>query len=282
MFKKLSNNGLKCFKVIVQSLFIIPETYIFLIIIPFILSFILNFIHSGQFRAVIVQPIVMTSLLTPAFGMLFLTATVVGDWKESIFIKRMHSMNIGRNTFITMLILSLVLIAIPALAIQIGLNFMYDHLNNGSLLNAFDWMGANYFGFSFIGFIFGYILLILAGISLSILITGWIKRRDIVDVIISVLIILLMLVSDYFFTPQQMAGNMVYQAFGYLSPFKYATWIAMMSSSGVQHNVWNLELITFLDEAPVFTKIWQPILFSLLIDTCMLGLVYLTFKLSFK
>ncbi|WP_026389317.1 hypothetical protein [[Acholeplasma] multilocale] len=277
-------NKLRVLTSLLKSTLKTPETYIFMFVIPVILSLILYFFASNMGRDGI-RPAIMSIIpFTPGLGAMLLVNFLMGEWKSSIFLKRIKMSGISKKTFIIQLWATIVIVSLLFFPFVFSTLFITDAIDpNDSTINFVKSIVEEGNFYTLLGWLLSYSMFVTLSILISLLISGAVNKRAHSEALIAIYILLVIFLSDMFFDPLQFQDNMVYMAFGYLMPHKYIIWSSFMFAANVHISPDNVELIIpSIDSMFLFNEIWQPMLFSLIIIGGFAPLTYLSFKYDSK
>ncbi|AVP49587.1 hypothetical protein [Williamsoniiplasma luminosum] len=280
-FDKKTDTQIRTFILMFKTYLKTPETYLFLIIFPILLSILSYAIISQFFVKEVRPPLIGGVIAIGCLSSIFLINTILADWKDSILIKRIRMSGLTNNGFLLAFYLVNLCFVFLALFTSIFAIWIIDLVFKLKNLTTF-FEQLNVYWLNYLGFIFGYILLAITTLSLGTLIVGKIKKRIIADIILVILILYILLVSDLILDPAIMKKNLFYNILGYINPIKYIVWLIFMFSSSMIQSPENIEFITPTDGMVFLKYLWQGLLFSIIICISISGFSFLFFNINRK
>lgn len=285
--KKNSSNFLfflkKNFCLILTSVFKNLKIYIYLFIVPLILSIL---IFSYQTYAGLNQPLPAITagyLLIPGFGLILGLNTLISDWKSSIFLKRINLIGTTKTQFLLAIWIVGYLIGLISTLFCTSIIILFAELTknyNNSFLEMFAFLS---YGSSkeiinaWLGFFLGLSTIIFSSIGLATLISGAFYNIALAQSLSILIIIVTFVLSDLFLNPVILAGSKAVIIISYFVPQKYGAWTVFYAVSANNLNYFlpnpgsNKLTISFLN-------ITWPIINSIIYSFALFYLSIFTFK----
>ncbi|AHB36778.1 ABC transporter permease [Spiroplasma apis] len=172
-------------------------------------------------------------MMIPTYSIVFLVNITISEWKNSVFLKRIHSAGVSRFEFLltiwtfTFLLGLLSFLAGVIIISILGATLVGSKDGNASIALTFQLLG--YDGWSMI--LFSVSMNIIICIALGTIISGLIKSVAISQSVTIVLTLFCIVFSDNFLPPSLLALNKWIVYFSYLIPEKHPVWFGMIGTS---------------------------------------------------
>ncbi|AUB31553.1 hypothetical protein [Spiroplasma floricola] len=259
------------------------RTYLYIFVLPlaFITAAIFYRTQGGSSEVRVAQ--IAGFFQISSFFIIFLVNITISEWKNSVFLKRIHSSGVSKTNFLISITLFNFLIGIVSFLVNFAyililLTFVIKSTSTqkplSSELELIDSMGWS-------GVVLSLIFTLLISIFLGTVISGVFKSVALSQTITTFFILFSIVFSDNFLSPEVMGTVKGLVGVSYLVPYKHSIWIGyLMISNGAKDLIY----------PPVTTRLflsfnlitWLPILTSI-IYTSLLGVgAYFTFKWNAK
>lgn len=216
-------------KILTKSVMSNLRTYLYLFIFPAaIVTFLIFYKTLGS--EITINPVgVVFILLVPPFMIIFLVNVTISEWKNSVFLKRIHSAGVSKHNFIiSIFIFNLILGYISFLFCSLFIFFItsaYFRTSQGGFYKILaDTITTN----TVIGIILGAFLIIVTSIFLGTIISGLFKSVALSQSITSILLIFGLFFSDMILPAERLGVTPVLIHISYFFPYKHNIWVAVL------------------------------------------------------
>ncbi|WP_342259228.1 hypothetical protein [Spiroplasma endosymbiont of Dioctria linearis] len=170
-------------------------------------------------------------MMIPTYSIVFLVNISISEWKNSVFLKRVHSAGISKMEFLLSIwafnfLAGIVAFIVGFFTIEI-LGLLYVKPVDESIASSFGLISFS----EWLGILFAISLNILISIAIGTIISGLIKSVALSQSLTIIIIILCIVFSDNLLPIDLMAINKGVVIFSYLFPQKHSVWIGLISSS---------------------------------------------------
>ncbi|PPE06244.1 hypothetical protein [Mesoplasma corruscae] len=212
------------------------RTYLYLIIFPIcIVTLVIAYKVVKTENAIYINDI-CSILILPSFMVIFLVNITISEWKNSVFLKRIHSAGISRNSFLfSMFIFNFMLGIVSFIFTSLysfWLTSSFFPINQGGKQMGFAEMLFMMMTFkTAMGLIMGVSFCIVISICIGTIVSGVFKSVALSQSIASILMIFAVISSDVFISPEIIAVSRFLVNLCYISPYKHSVWISILLSS---------------------------------------------------
>ncbi|WP_338984269.1 hypothetical protein [Spiroplasma endosymbiont of Diplazon laetatorius] len=229
-FIKFNKNFLNNFLLISGSVLKNFRTYVYLFFIPIFFLAVYSWFTGGN-QANFRVPKLFLFMLIPTYSIIFLVNISISEWKNSVFLKRIHSAGVSKLEFLIAiwafnLIAGLISFGIGILSIYL-LGILYFKPGEESISSLFnlitfgEWMGILYAVF----------LNIFISIAIGTIISGLIKSVALSQSISIIVVGVCIVFSDNLLPIELMSLNKGLLIFSYFIPQKHSVWVGLIVSS---------------------------------------------------
>ncbi|AKU79772.1 hypothetical protein [Spiroplasma turonicum] len=228
-----TKNSLSDFKnnFIIISLSILKNfrTYVYVILIP--IAFLMIYVWYNSNTGVYRPPKIFLYLTLPTFAIIFLVNTSVSEWKNSVFLKRIHSAGISRiNFFVSLYVFNFILGIISffvSFLVLMLISLIYFKPSTGPVSELIglwtfkDWMGIMY----------SLLLSISISISLGVIISGLINSVALSQSITLVVVLFSVVFSDCLLPLELLSKSKALTYMSYIVPHKHSVWTGIIAAA---------------------------------------------------
>ncbi|WP_144060305.1 hypothetical protein [Spiroplasma syrphidicola] len=274
-FIDVKNSFIKEHKVFLytsKTIFTSFKSYIYLIIIPALLSFIDLAIKSSFFHNPINHYLYPTLFFVPILSMILFTSFILFDWRKSIFIKQMNNFKITKINFLLGFINANIVASLFTIACSFLYLFIFGFITPTN--DFINWILSIIDFRQILGVIFALLLSSILGTFIGVSITGTLKNIYVIQTINILIIFFMAIFGDIFLSPNDSSSVLAISIIGYFVPQKYSTWLLLYANAEMYKNFYNVYFfINSIDSYIPFSYYWQPLLGNL-------GFIILTFSYS--
>ncbi|AGR42117.1 hypothetical protein [Spiroplasma diminutum] len=238
-FIKFNKNFLNNFLLVSSSVLRNFRTYVYLFFIPIFILAIFSWFNGG-INSHYKPTKLFLFMMIPTYAVVFLVNISISEWKNSVFLKRIHSAGISKTEFLLSIWAFNFLAGIVAFIIGIctleilGLLYLKPIEESiSATLNSIKFT-------EWIGILYAISLNILISIAIGTIISGLIKSVALSQSLTILIVAFCIVFSDNLLPIDLMAINKGIVIFSYFIPQKHSVWIGLISSSANNLN-WIME-----------------------------------------
>ncbi len=229
-FIKFNKNFFNNFLLVSSSILKNFRTYVYLFFIPIFFLCVFTWFTGGM-NANYKPTKLFLFMMIPTYSIVFLVNISISEWKNSVFLKRVHSAGISKMEFLLSIwafnfLAGIVAFIVGFFTIEI-LGLLYVKPVDESIASSFGLISFS----EWLGILFAISLNILISIAIGTIISGLIKSVALSQSLTIIIIILCIVFSDNLLPIDLMAINKGVVIFSYLFPQKHSVWIGLISSS---------------------------------------------------
>ncbi|AUM62656.1 hypothetical protein [Spiroplasma monobiae] len=232
-FLKFNKNFANNFLLISGSVLKNFRTYVYLFFIPICFMAVFSWFTGGSdsnFR----PPQLFLFMMIPTYAIVFLVNISISEWKNSVFLKRIHSAGISKIEFLASIwifnfIAGFIAFLFGLLTIYI-LGFFYVKPAEESISTMLGLISFS----EWLGILYAISLNIIISISIGTIISGLVRSVSLSQSISIIVIMACIVFSDNLLSISLMSVNEGLVIFSYFFPQKHTVWIGLISASSGQ------------------------------------------------
>ncbi|WP_339020152.1 hypothetical protein [Spiroplasma endosymbiont of Atherix ibis] len=259
------------------------RTYLYIFVLPmtFITAEIFYRTQGGHSEVKIAQ--IAGFFQISSFFIIFLVNITISEWKNSVFLKRIHSSGVSKTNFLISITLFNFLIGIVSFLVNFAyililLTFVIKSTSTQKplvteleLMDSMGWTGV----------VLSLIFTLLISIFLGTIISGIFKSVSLSQTITTFFILFSIVFSDNFLSPEVMGTVKGLAVVSYFVPYKHSIWISyLMIANGAKDLIYPSVTTRLYLSFNLIT--WLPIITSILYTTLLASGAYFTFKWNVK
>lgn len=239
--KEYNDNIWNNFKIIAASVLKNLRTYLYVIILPLFFMTVLFLYQYNNTATEIKLSRIVSFMHIPAFMLIFLVNITIAEWKNSVFLKRIHSAGVSKVNFLLSLAIFIFILGIGSVLIGFGYILFFGKIylksihifNQLSLISVGGWIGTW----------LGIFMTIGISITIGIITSGLLKSVALSQSITTLFVLFAMTFSDNFLDPEAMANSKVTAAISYFVPYKYSVWTSFLfATDGIANLIYGNDL----------------------------------------
>ncbi|ARU91400.1 ABC transporter ATP-binding protein [Spiroplasma clarkii] len=246
------------FKIIASSILKNLRTYLYVIIIPIFFLTALFIYQNTNLASEIKISRIVSFLHVPGFMLIFLVNVTIAEWKNSVFLKRIHSAGVSKVNFLISMAIFIFVLGIVSVLISFGYLLILSQIFFKSLH-----VTAQLRLISFGGWIatwYGVFLTIGISITLGIITSGLLKSVALSQTITTLIILFSLIFSDNFLGPEFVGKDKYLTAISYFLPYKYSVWTSFIGASdGLPSLIFNNDVSAFRIHFSFGLNIWAAL-----------------------
>ncbi|AKX34282.1 ABC transporter ATP-binding protein [Spiroplasma litorale] len=280
-FKPMFNNFKNNFIIISLSILKNFRTYVYVFFIP--LAFLMIYVwYTNATSGVFKPPRLFLYMILPTFAIIFLVNTTVSEWKNSVFLKRIHSAGVSRlNFFVSLYVFNFIIGIVSflmSLIVMSIISLIYFNATNGSF---FEIIGLWEFK-DWIGIIYSLSLNISISISIGVIISGLINSIALSQTITLIIVLFSIVFSDCLLPLDLMSVSKPLTIMSYFVPHKHSVWVGIIAASSEQVK-WAFENPEREGKMISFGfQLWIPCLTAFFYSTLLITGGYFSFRWNNK
>ncbi|ATZ20524.1 hypothetical protein [Mesoplasma coleopterae] len=205
------------------------RTYLYIIIFPIVVTTFIIFYRVSATSTTINPTTVTAILLIQPFTVIFLVNITISEWKNSVFLKRIHSAGISKINFLSSIfifnfILGYISFMLCSLYIFLITGSFFTTSNGGFWKILLDTMTTK----EVFGILLSAAFLIMTSILLGTIISGVIKSVALSQTITAIYVIVAIAFSDIIMPPEIFAIQPILIKISYLFPYKHNVWAGLL------------------------------------------------------
>ncbi|AOG60500.1 ABC transporter ATP-binding protein [Spiroplasma helicoides] len=256
------------------------RTYVYVIFMP--IFFMLIYLWYSGKSSDLHNVNIFLYMCWPTFAIVFLVNTTVSEWKNSVFLKRIHSAGVSRmNFFVSLYVFNFLL---SVLSIMIG--FVVLIIASYTYLKSDNYSFFQKIGFwsfrEWMGIIYSLCLSTCISISLGIIISGLINSIALSQSITILVVLFNIVFSDCLLSLDLLAISKPLNILSYFAVHKYSVWTGIISSSfeRKENAFWNAARPVFYTSFGF--KMWIASLTGFICSTGLIVGSYFSFRWNNK
>ncbi|ASP28457.1 ABC transporter ATP-binding protein [Spiroplasma corruscae] len=280
-FTKSVSNFRNNFIIISLSILKNFRTYVYVILIPIAFLMIYSW-YTNAYKGDFKPPELFKYMVIPSFAIIFLVNTTVSEWKNSVFLKRIHSAGISRINFFVSLYIFNFLLGIASFLISVTvmsiISLIYFKPSNGTFFSLLGLLEFN----DWVGMLYSLFLCISISVSIGVIISGLINSIALSQSITLIFVLFSIVFSDCFLPIDLLSLSKPLTYMSYFVPHKHSVWVGLISASS-QEVSWAFEnperpgrIISF------GFNLWIPCVTAFLYSTLLLVSGYFSFGWNTK